>query len=237
MISEEIREELFRLRDNKYRDFQIKLIPTVGQDSVMGVRTPELRKLAKQAAKREDVKSFLHDLPHRYFEENQLHAFIISEFKDYWTCMEETERFLPYVDNWATCDQMSPKVFKKHRNELLERIEKWIRSGETYTVRFGTGMLMEHFLDGDYDPAYPEMAAGIRSEEYYVNMMTAWYFATALAKQYDTVIPFIEDKRLDAWTHNKAIQKALESYRIAPERKEYLRSLRIPGRHRNRQED
>ncbi len=237
MISEEIREELFRLRDEKYRDFQIKLIPTVGQDSIIGVRTPELRKLAKQAAKREDVKSFLHDLPHRYFEENQLHAFIISEFKDYWTCMEETERFLPYVDNWATCDQMSPKVFKKHRNELLERIEKWIRSGETYTVRFGTGMLMEHFLDGDYDPAYPEMAAGIRSEEYYVNMMTAWYFATALAKQYDTVIPFIEDKRLDAWTHNKAIQKALESYRIAPERKEYLRSLRIPGRHRNRQED
>ena len=237
MISEEIREELFRLRDDKYRDFQIKLIPTVGQDSVMGVRTPELRKLAKQAAKREDVKLFLHDLPHRYFEENQLHAFIISEFKDYWTCMEETERFLPYVDNWATCDQMSPKVFKKHRNELLERIEKWIRSGETYTVRFGTGMLMEHFLDGDYDPAYPEMAAGIRSEEYYVNMMTAWYFATALAKQYDTVIPFIEDKRLDAWTHNKAIQKALESYRIAPVRKEYLRSLRIPGRHRNRQED
>ena len=142
MISEEIREELFRLRDEKYRDFQIKLIPTVGQDSVIGVRTPELRKLAKQAAKREDVKSFLHDLPHRYFEENQLHAFIISEFKDYWTCMEETERFLPYVDNWATCDQMSPKVFKKHRNELLERIEKWIRSGETYTVRFGTGMLM-----------------------------------------------------------------------------------------------
>ena len=237
MISEEIREELFRLRDDKYRDFQIKLIPTVGQDSVIGVRTPELRKLAKQAAKREDVKSFLNDLPHRYFEENQLHAFIISEFKDYWTCMEETERFLPYVDNWATCDQMSPKVFKKHRKELLERIEKWIRSGETYTVRFGTGMLMEHFLDGDYDPAYPEMAAGIRSEEYYVNMMTAWYFATALAKQYDTVIPFIEDKRLDAWTHNKAIQKALESYRIAPERKEYLRSLRIPGRHRNRQED
>ena len=237
MISEEIREELFRLRDDKYRDFQIKLIPTVGQDSVIGVRTPELRKLAKQAAKREDVKSFLNDLPHRYFEENQLHAFIISELKDYGTCMEETERFLPYVDNWATCDQMSPKVFKKHRNELLERIEKWIRSGETYTVRFGTGMLMEHFLDGDYDPAYPEMAAGIRSEEYYVNMMTAWYFATALAKQYDTVLPFIEDKRLDAWTHNKAIQKALESYRIAPERKEYLRSLRIPGRHRNRQED
>jgi hypothetical protein len=132
---------------------------------------------------------------------------------------------------------MSPKVFKKHRKELFERIEKWMLSGETYTVRFGTGMLMEHFLDGDYDPAYPEMAAGIRSDEYYVNMMTAWYFATALAKQYDTVIPFIEEKRLDAWTHNKAIQKALESYRIAPERKEYLRSLRIPGKHRNRRED
>ncbi|MBO4832232.1 MAG: DNA alkylation repair protein [Oscillospiraceae bacterium] len=233
MVTEEIREELLRMQDEKYRDFQIKLIPTAAPESVIGVRTPDLRKLAKQMSKREDVAVFLNDLPHRYFDENQLHAFIVSEIKDYGQCIAETERFLPYVDNWATCDQMSPKVFGKHRKELLERIGKWIRSGETYTVRFGIGMLMEHFLDGDYDPGYPEMVAGIRSGEYYVNMMTAWYFATALAKQYETVIPFIEERRLDTWTHNKAIQKALESCRVTPERKEHLRSLRIPGKHRN----
>ena len=152
---------------------------------------------------------------------------ILSEIKDYDSCMEEVERFLPFVDNWATCDQMSPKVFKKNKEELLEKIRVWIRSGETYTVRFATGMLMEHFLDEDFDAAYPDMVSEIRSEEYYVNMMTAWYFATALAKQYEAVLPYIEDGRLDPWTHNKAIQKAVESYRITPEQKEYLKSLKI----------
>ena len=147
--------------------------------------------------------------------------------KDYTACMEALERFLPYVDNWATCDQMSPKVFRKHRMELLGSIRKWIASDQAYTIRFGIGMLMEHYLDGDFDPAYPEMAAGVRSGEYYVNMMTAWYFATALAKQYDAVIPYIENRRLDPWTHNKAIQKAIESYRITPEQKEYLKTLKI----------
>ena len=225
-LSGQIREELFRLQDLKYRDFQCKLIPTADPGSVIGVRTPELRKYAGALVKNDDVSEFLGDLPHSFFDENQLHAFIISAIKEYERCIGEVERFLPYVDNWATCDQLSPKVFKKHRAELLGHIRKWIRSGETYTVRFGIGMLMEHFLDDDFDPAYPEMVAGVQSEEYYVNMMIAWYFATALAKQYEEVLPFIEDRRLDLWTHNKAIQKSIESYRIAPERKAYLRSLK-----------
>ncbi len=227
MIVDEIRNELSGMQDAKYRDFQAKLIPTVEPETVIGVRTPQLRKYAGVLLKRDDVQEFLNDLPHKYFDENQLHAFIISGIKDYGRCMSEVERFLSYVDNWATCDQMSPKVFKKHRPELLIKIKEWISSGETYTIRFGLGMLMEHFLDDDYDPQYPEMVSKVRSDEYYVNMMTAWYFATALAKQYESVLPFIEDKKLDAWTHNKAIQKAVESYRITDEQKSYLKSLKV----------
>ncbi|MBR2275105.1 MAG: DNA alkylation repair protein [Lachnospiraceae bacterium] len=227
MSVDEIRKELFALQDTKYRDFQSKLIPSVDPESVIGVRTPELRKMAKKLSKLGDIQEFLDDLPHRYFDENQLHAFLISEMKDYERCKGEVQRFLPYVDNWATCDQMSPKVFRKHRSELIESIRNWIKSDKTYTVRFGTGMLMEHFLDEDFDPAYLELAAGIRSEEYYINMMTAWYFATALAKQYSAALPYIENRRLDPWTHNKAIQKAVESYRITLEQKEYLRTLKV----------
>ncbi len=223
----EIQDELFALRDLKYKEFQAKLIPTRDPDSIIGVRTPQLRKYAKELAKKEDVFDFLNALPHPYFDENQLHAFIVSEIKDYGRCMEEVRKFLPYVDNWATCDQMSPKVFKKHKPELLDQIREWIKSDKTYTIRFGIGMLMEHFLDEDYDTIYPEMVAKIRSEEYYVNMMIAWYFATALAKQYDTVLPFIEERRLAVWTHNKAIQKSVESYRITDEQKDYLKSLKI----------
>ena len=223
----EIRDRLFSLQDAKYRELQIKILPNLEPESIIGVRTPELRQMAKELAVREETGAFLKDLPHRYFDENQLHAFILSGMKDYTACMEALERFLPYVDNWATCDQMSPKVFRKHRPELLKPIGKWIASDQAYTIRFGIGMLMEHYLDGDFDPAYPEMAAGVRSGEYYVNMMTAWYFATALAKQYDAVIPYIENRRLDPWTHNKAIQKAIESYRITPEQKEYLKTLKI----------
>lgn len=226
-MANEIRKELFALQDTKYRDFQTRLIPTVDPDTVIGVRTPELRKYAKQLIKREDIEKFLTHLPHQYFDENQLHAFILSEMKDYSECVDKVDRFLPFVDNWATCDQMSPKVFKKHRQKLLKEIKRWIRSEETYTIRFGIGMLMEHFLDEDFDPAYPEMVAKIRSDEYYVNMMVAWYFATALAKQYKTVISYIEDQRLDVWTHNKAIQKSVESNRITPEQKMYLKSLKI----------
>ena len=226
MIIDEIRKELFELQDEKYREMQIKIIPTVKPESIIGVRTPELRKMAKRLGKLDDIDTFLSDLPHKYFDENQLHAFIVSEMKDYDSCMDRTEQFLPYVDNWATCDQMSPKIFKKNRQDILKHIKKWIKSKKTYTIRFGIGMLMEHFLDEDYDIKYPEMVAGVRSEEYYVNMMIAWYFATALAKQYESILPFIEENRLDVWTHNKAIQKSVESYRITPEQKEYLKTLK-----------
>ena len=227
MITDEIRERLLALRDVKYRDFQIKLIPGKTAEDSIGVRTPELRKLAKEFAKRDDIGDFLNDLPHKFFDEDQIHAFIISEIKDYKTCMAEVCRFLPYVDNWATCDQMSPKVFKKHREALAIQADKWLDSPDTYTIRFGIKMLMEHFLDGDFDTKYPERISGLRSAEYYVNMMIAWYFATALAKQWDAIVPYIENKRLDIWTHNKAIQKAIESYRITPEQKAYLRTLKI----------
>ena len=227
MITAEIKEELFSLRDEKYREFQMKLMPTVAPERVIGVRTPQLRAFAKKLAKRDDTGEFLKALPHEYFDEDQLHAFILSGMKDYDRCIEGVCAFLPYVDNWATCDQMSPKVFRKNREDLLRHINEWIDSDETYTVRFGAGMLMEHFLGEDFDPAYPEMVAGIESDEYYVNMMRAWYFATALAKNWDEVLPFIKEKRLDEWTHNKAIQKSVESYRITPEQKDYLRSLKI----------
>ena len=224
---EEIRKELFALQDEKYRAFQVKLFPTLDPETIIGVRTPDLRSYAKKLLKEEGISSFLSDLPHKYFDENQLHAFIVSEMKDYGRCIEEVSCFLPYVDNWATCDQMSPKVFKKHLPELLECIREWIGSGKTYTIRFAVGMLLEHYLDDAFDLKYPEIVASIRSSEYYVNMMIAWYFATALAKQYEAILPFIESRKLDAWTHNKAIQKAIESYRITPEQKEYLKTLKI----------
>ena len=226
MKKTDLHQKLYDLQDMKYRDMQIKIIPNLNPESIVGVRTPELRNMAKESLKAGDYKDFLEDLPHKYFEENQLHAFIISGIKDLNECMEELEKFLPYVDNWATCDQMSPKMFKKHREVLLAHIKEWIASDKPYTIRFGVGMLMEHFLDEDYDPQYPEMVAGIRSEEYYVNMMIAWYFATALAKQYESVLPFLEKKRLDDWTHNKAIQKCVESRRITEEQKKYLKTLK-----------
>ena len=226
MIIEEIRKELYRLQDVKYREFQSKLIPTVSPDAVIGVRTPELRQYAKMLGKQEEVQDFLQGLPHTYFDENQLHAFILSEIKDYETCLKEVNAFLPYVDNWATCDQLSPKVFAKHKKDLLKAIKEWMFSKETYTIRFGIEMLMKYFLDDAFDPAYPQMVAGIKSEEYYVNMMIAWYFATALAKQYEAVLPYLKEQKLDPWTHQKTIQKAIESYRITPKQKEELRKLR-----------
>ena len=223
----EIQKRLFELQDEKYRDFQVKLIPTVDPATVIGVRTPELRKLAKELSKRDDIDAFLETLPHNHFDENQLHAFILSGMKDFTKCMTGVCGFLPFIDNWATCDQLSPKVFGKNKAELLAYINEWLQSDETYTIRFAAGMLMEHFLDDDFDIKYPEMVAGIESDKYYVNMMRAWYFATALAKQYVSVISFIEEKRLDKWTHIKTIQKSVESYRITPEQKAYLKSLKI----------
>lgn len=222
-----IQEQLFALQDLKYRDFQRKLMPTVDPETVIGVRTPELRKLARSYGRQPESREFLKCLPHLYYEENNLHAFLLETIRDYGRAMEEVERFLPYVDNWATCDQMSPKVFGKHLTELLEKIRLWIASPETYTVRFAIGMLMRFYLDEAFRPEYPELVSGVRSEEYYVNMMIAWYFATALAKQYDAVLPYLEQKKLEKWTHNKTIQKAVESYRITPEQKAYLKTLKI----------
>lgn len=228
MINEDILKQLYSLQDTKYRDFQGKLLPTVDPKSIIGVRTPDLRKLAKELVREDGSGTFLETLPHTYFDENQLHAFILSDIKDYDRCIALVERFLPYVDNWATCDQLSPKVFRKHKAELLSYIKSWLKSDSAYTVRFAVGMLMQHFLDNDFSPTYPKMVAAIKSDEYYINMMRAWYFATALAKQYDTIIPYIKQKKLDAWTHNKTIQKAVESFRITPMQKEYLKTFRLP---------
>ena len=226
-IFKAIQDKLYALQDTKYRDFQGKLIPTVDPKAIIGVRTPDLRTLAKELAKQEDIGTFLDTLPHTYFDENQLHAFILSELKDYDQCIERIKEFLPYIDNWATCDQLSPKAFKKHKIELLKEIKTWLKSDKTYTVRFAVGMLMQHYLDDDFNAAYPKLVAAIKSDEYYINMMKAWYFATALAKQYDAIIPYIEQKKLDPWTHSKAIQKAVESYRIKSEQKEYLKTFRL----------
>ncbi len=227
MNRDEIVEELFRLRDEKYAAMQVKIIPTVEPDRIIGVRTPELRVFAKELSKDPDISDFLKALPHRYFDEDQLHAFVISLEKDFDRCIEETEAFLPFIDNWATCDQLSPKAFKKDPEKLLPCICKWIASDRTYTVRFAIGMLMQYFLDEGFSTEYADMVAEIRSEEYYINMMIAWYFATALAKQYGKILPYLEEKRLDDWTHNKAIQKSVESYRITPEQKTYLKTLKV----------
>ena len=226
MITDEIMERLFALRDEEFGRFQARLMPTADPESIIGVRTPQLRSLAKEMIKRADAREFLDALPHRYFDENQLHAFMISEMKDFGECASRVQSFLPFVDNWATCDQLSPKIFRNNKKDLLARIREWLKSERTYTVRFGLGMLMQHFLDTDFSPEYLEMAASVRSEEYYVRMMQAWYFATALAKQYKAALPYVEGRRLDPWTHSKTIQKAIESYRITPEQKTYLRSLK-----------
>lgn len=223
----DIKKKLFTLKDTDFKKFNQKLIPTVDPKNVIGIRTPALRTLAKEIYKDGVYDNFINELPHIYFEENQLHAFIISQEKNYDKCIELIEIFLPYVDNWATCDQMTPKIFKKHHDMLHVKCMEWIGSDKTYTIRFGIKMFMDHFLDDDFDKKFMEEISIIRSKEYYVNMMIAWYFATALAKQYDATIDFIKEEKLDPWTHNKTIQKAIESYRITDEQKEYLRSLKI----------
>lgn len=220
-------DRLFGLQDLKYKDFHSKLMPTVDSELVIGVRTPELRRLAKEFLKSDMAEEFLSSLPHRYYEENNLHAFMISSIKDYGEVIGRLNTFLPYVDNWATCDMMRPVIFKDHRSELLKEIDEWLKSDKVYTIRFGIEMLMVHFLEDDFDILYPQRVAEIRSDGYYVKMMIAWYFATALAYRYDEILPFIESKNLEPWTHNKAIQKAVESYRITAEQKEYLKTLKI----------
>lgn len=223
----EILENLFALQDKSYQAFNSKLIPTVPSEKIIGVRTPLLRNLAKELSGTPQAEDFLHRLPHQYLEENNLHAFLLEKIKDYDRALMETERFLPHIDNWATCDCFSPKIFAKHKTELLGPIRRWLNDDKLYTVRFAIGMLMRHYLDDDFRPEYLAWVGEIRSEEYYINMMRAWYFATALAKQPDDTLPWIEEQRLDAWTHNKSIQKAVESYRIPPEMKQQLRKLRV----------
>lgn len=222
----ELEQELFEMQDLKYREFHSRLMPGIDKETIIGIRMPLLRKFTREFAKTPETECFLRDLPHRYYEENNMHMMIVSWIKDYGTCLAELERFLPYVNNWATCDLPAPKCFAKHKEELLPEIQKWITSGRTYTIRYGIGMLMSFYLDEDFNPEYLKLAANIRSDEYYVNMMIAWYLATALAKQWEATIPYLEERRLPEWIHRKTIQKAIESYRITPEQKVYLRSLR-----------
>lgn len=230
MAAETIRARLFEMQDEGYRAFHSKLMPTVDDGKIIGVRVPQLRAYAKEIQNTPDAEAFLQDLPHRYYEEDNLHAFLIEGIRDYDACIAALDAFLPHVDNWATCDMMSPKVLKKDLPRTLGHAKRWMASEHTYTIRYGVGTLMRFFLDEGFEPVHLEWVAALRSEEYYVRMMVAWYFATALAKQYTAALPFIEERRLDRWTHNKAIQKAVESDRIAPEQKKYLKKYRISGR-------
>ena len=227
MRSVELNERLFLLSDEKFKKLNSSLIPNIDPEYIIGVKTPQLKSLAKELYKSDNYKEFLLDLPHKYFEENQIHAFVIAEIKDFDKCIIEVECFLPHIDNWATCDQLSPKVFIKHKTELIEHISRWINSCHTYTVRFAVNMLMRHFLEDNFRIIYADMVAAISIDDYYVNMVRAWYFATALAKQRESVLPYLVDKKLDVWTHNKTIQKSLESLRISKEQKEYLKTLKI----------
>lgn len=217
--------ELQSLQDLKYRDFQSKLIPTIDQSTIIGVRMPDLRKLAKKIDEKQE-QIFMQDLPHTYYEENMLQSILISNMKNYDDCIDHLERFLPFVDNWAVSDCISPKIFTKNTDDLIDNIKLWAKSSHTYTVRVAICLLMKYFLDEKFKVEYLKIATRIRSEEYYVNMMVAWFFATALAKQWDDVIFVLEDNLLDEWTHNKSIQKARESFRITPEQKQYLKLLK-----------
>ena len=222
-----LQEELFELQDTAYRDFHSSLIPGIDKSDIIGIRTPVLRTFAKKFAKTEEAARFMDELPHKYYEENNLQMMLIGQIKDYDKCILELEKFLPYVDNWATCDFPVPKCFIKNKKDVLLRAKKWIASDAAYVKRYGIGVMMRLFLDEDFKEEYLQIVAGVKSEEYYVNMMIAWFFATALAKQYEAALPVIEQYRLEKWTHNKAIQKAIESDRIAPEQKTYLRTLKV----------
>ena len=221
-----LQKQLFEVQDLKYKEFQAQLIPTIDAERIIGIRTPQLRKFAKQYAKTEEAEQFLKELPHTYYEENNLHMILLSGRKDYKECVKDVDKFLPYVDNWATCDLPAPKCFGKHKNELIVKIKEWIRSTHTYTIRYAIGMLMRFYLEEDFLPEYLELVANIESEEYYVNMMIAWYMATALVKQWKVTVPYIEERKLSSWVHRKTIQKAVESYRITKEQKEYLKGFR-----------
>lgn len=223
----DIQQRLFALRDEKYQKFTAGLIPSLPGELIIGVRAPALRALAKELKGSSEAEDFMKALPHEYYEENNLHAALIGHIRDFDACLQALEDFLPFVDNWSTCDALRPKALAKNKARLMERVQLWLRSGRTYTVRFAIGMLMSHFLDGDFREDYLALAASVRSEEYYIRMMQAWYFATALAKQYESALVYIEGRKLDAWVHNKSIQKARESFRVSLEHKEYLKTLKI----------
>ena len=226
---EAIQHKLLAMQDTAYRDFNAKLIPTVDPKLMIGIRTPLLRKFAKDLFKTEpnQAAAFMQTLPHRYFEENNLHAFLIENIKDFDTAITETERFLPFIDNWATCDSFSPSIFKKYPDAVYQKILTWIQASHTYTVRYAIGLLLSNYLDERFKPEMLELVSAVKSEEYYINMMIAWYFSFALIKQYDAALPYIKKQTLAPFTHNKTIQKAIESRRISPEIKDYLRTLKV----------
>lgn len=223
----DIKEILFSLQDSKYRDFQAKLMPTVDYEKIIGVRTPDLRRLASEIYKSGEYCDFLTQLPHGYYEENNLHAFLIEKIRDYDECIAALDAFLPYVDNWATCDSMKPKALIKNRAALLDKVNEWLSSNEVYSVRYGIGILMSYFLDEYFSPEYPQRVSQIRSDEYYINMMIAWYFATGLAKQYESFVPYIEKHLLSPVVEKMTVRKACESFRVSDEHKTYLKSIRI----------
>ena len=222
-----IRHRLLELRDEKNAAFSEKLIPNIAPERMLGVRLPALRKLAGELAGTKEAETFLQTLPHDYLEEDHLHSFLIAREKDFDCCIEKIQAFLPFIDNWATCDSLRPKCFAKHKKDLLPYIKRWLQSEHLYTVRFAVGMLMCHYLDDAFEVQYLQWVAALKSEEYYLNMMRAWYFATALAKKYESTLPLMESKTLDIFTHNKTIQKAAESFRVPPEHKAYLKTLKI----------
>ncbi len=226
MTTTEIREKLFSLADEDYKAFHSKLMPTVDSDKIIGVRTPVLRKFANELFKSAEYKDFICDLPHKYYEEDNLHGFLIGKIKDFDECLAQTGRLLPYIDNWATCDMLRPKALKSEPEKLMKHIREWLKSDKVYTVRYAIGCLLSFYLDENFSEEHLSLVAGIKSDEYYINMMIAWYFATALSKQYDSSICYIEERRLPLWVHKKTIQKAVESYRISHETKAYLKSLK-----------
>lgn len=221
-----IETKLMKVKDDKYKEFQAKLVPNIDSDTILGIRTPEMRKIAKELFEKNNYASFLNELPHKYYEENLIHFFVISMIKDFNKCIEEVERFLPYVDCWPVSDQATPNSFRKNHDKLFPYIKKWIKSKHIYTARFGIRMLMNEYLGDDFRKKYLELVSSVKSDDYYLKMMVAWYFATALAKKYDETIPFFENRLLDEWVHKKAIQKAIESYRVSEEHKKYLRGLK-----------
>ena len=217
---------LLKYKDEKYQEFQAKLVPNIDKNTILGIRTPDMRNIAKEIFNSSYKEEFLNEIPHKYYEENLIHMFVVGMIKDFDLCVKYLDKFLPYIDCWPVSDQSSPKVFKKNHDKLIPIIKKWIKSNHTYTARFGMRILMNEFLDDDFKPEYLSLVSDKKGDDYYLKMMQAWYFATALAKKYDDTIKYIEDNRLDLWVHNKTIQKAIESFRVSDTHKEYLKTLK-----------